>query len=248
MYDKMNGIGAPEVIIETPLHDNAFIKRPLERVVELLETYQKRILDLSKDVRLLYMMVFKNVGESAGASLSHPHSQLIATPIIPKRVREEVTSSFEYYNCKTRCVYCDIVREEKRFGSRIAYENVSFISICPFASRFPFEVWLIPKRHMSSYTQLTTQEMFELAECFSVTMKRLAKALGEPQYNWMLHTEPNNSVSRKVWPDIEEHYHWHFEIIPKLTRIAGFEWGTGFYINPTAPEDAASFLREADSE
>ncbi len=246
MFDKMSGIGAHEIIIETPSHGDMLHTRPIERVVELLDTYQKRMIDLKRDERLLYIMVFKNLGERAGASLSHPHSQIIATPIVPKRVREEIVGSLEYYDYKMRCVFCDIIHEEKRFGSRVVYENASFISLCPFASRFPFEIWLLPKRHMSGYSGMTHQEMFELADCLSITMKRLARALGEPQYNYMLHTEPNSSVPRNPWPDIGVHYHWHIEIIPKLTRVAGFEWGTGFYINPTAPEDAAEYLREVD--
>ena len=246
MFDKMSGIGAHEIIIETPLHNDILHRRSSEGIVHLLETYQKRLIDLKRDVRLQYVLVFKNEGERAGASLSHPHSQIIATPIVPKRVREEFNGSLEYYNYKMRCVYCDIIREEKRFGSRLVYENVSFLSFCPFASRFPFEIWLLPKRHMSEFSDLTRQEVIELSECLDITIKRLALSLGEPQYNWMLHTEPNRSVPRNPWPDIKEHYHWHFEIIPKLTRVAGFEWGTGFYINPTPPEDAAAFLRNVD--
>jgi len=248
MFDKMSGVGAHEIIIEIPRHEDGIHKRSPERIVELLDTYQKRMVDLKRDKRLLYVMIFKNEGERAGASLAHPHSQIIATPIVPKRVKEEIDGSLEYYDYKMRCVFCDIIREEKRFGSRIVYENVSFISFCPFASRFPFEIWLLPKRHMSGYEAMTRQEMFELSDCLKVTMSRLAAALGEPQYNWMLHTEPNGAVPRNPWPDIGEHYHWHFEIIPKLTRVAGFEWGTGFYINPTPPEEAAGFLREVDVE
>ena len=201
-----------------------------------------------RDDRLLYALIFKNFGERAGASLSHPHSQIIATPVVPKRVREEINGSLEYYDYKMRCVFCDIILEEKRFGSRIVYENASYISLCPYASRFPFEIWLMPKRHMSGYQMVTQQEIIELADCLGITMKRLSLSLGAPQYNYILHTEPNKSVPRNPWPDIDEHYHWHFEIIPKLTRVAGFEWGTGLYINPTSPEDAAGFLREVDIE
>ncbi|MBT4482563.1 MAG: DUF4921 family protein [Candidatus Latescibacteria bacterium] len=248
MFDKMSGIGAHEIIIETPDHGDILHYRTPKRIAELLETYHKRLIDLKGDNRLLYVMIFKNEGERAGASLTHPHSQIIATPIMPKRVKEEIDGSLAYYDYKMRCIFCDIISEEKRFGSRIVFENISFISFCPFASRFPFEIWLLPKRHMSGYDAMTRQETFELAECLGVTMKRLAVALGEPQYNWMMHLEPNSEVPRNPWPDIKAHYHWHFEIIPKLTRVAGFEWGTGFYINPTAPEDAAEFLRGADIE
>jgi len=246
MFDKMSGIGAHEIIIETPDHNDHLHKRSRERIVNLLDTYQKRLVDLMRDHRLSFPTIFKNMGERAGASLSHPHSQIIATPIVPKRVREEINGSLDYNNYKMRCVFCDIIRDEKRFGTRIIYENASYISLCPYASRFPFEIWLLPKRHMSGYQMITAQELIELADCLGITMKRLAVALGAPQYNYMLHTEPNKYVPRDPWPDIEEHYHWHFEIIPKLTRVAGFEWGTGFYINPTAPEDAAAFLREVD--
>ncbi len=248
MFDRMNGIGAHEIVIETPKHIDPFHRRPLEEVVDLLNVYRLRMEDLYRDQRLLYALVFKNMGMSAGASLIHEHSQIVATPIIPKRVSEEITGSANYYGYKTRCVYCDIIHEEKRFGSRVVYENASFITICPFASRFPFELWLLPKRHMAGFTMTTRQEMIELAECLSLTMKRLANALGEPQYNWMIHTEPNPSNTRSPWPDLREHYHWHLEIMPKLTRIAGFEWGTGIYINPTPPEEAAAFLREVDTE
>ncbi len=248
MFDKMSGIGAHEIIIETPEHSDLLHQRNSEGIVNLLETYQERLADLMRDFRLEYAMIFKNMGERAGASLSHPHTQIIATPIVPKRVREEIIGSLEYYNYKSRCVFCDIIREEKRFGSRIVHENASFISFCPYASRFPFEIWLMPKRHMTGYQTATQQEIIELSDCLGTTLKRLAISLGAPQYNYMLHTEPNKSVPRDPWPDIGEHYHWHFEIIPKLTRVAGFEWGTGFYINPTTPEDAAEFLREADVE
>ncbi len=248
MFDKVSGIGAHEVVIETPFHHDPFHHRPIDRIADLMKIYHCRINDLYRDERLLYVLVFKNLGTRAGASLPHEHSQIIATPIIPKRVSEEIIGSLEYFNYKSRCVFCDVIREEKRFGSRVVYENASFISICPFASRFPFELWLLPKRHMAGYTMMTQQETVELAECLSMTMKKLAGALGDPQYNWMIHSEPNPAMQRSPWPDLHAHYHWHFEIIPKLTRIAGFEWGTGIYINPTPPEEAAGFLREVETE
>jgi UDPglucose--hexose-1-phosphate uridylyltransferase len=246
MFDKMSGIGAHEIITESPSHNDELHRKSQEDIVLLLDTYQKRLLDLMKDIRLSYAMIYKNMGKRAGATISHPHSQIIATPIVPKRVREEIEGAKEYYSYKMRCVWCDIIREEKRMNERIVYENASFISICPYASRFPFEIWLMPKRHMSGYHMATKQELIELADCMGVTMKRLARALGEPQYNFMLHTEPNRDTPRFPWEDIDDYYHWHFEIIPKLTRVAGFEWGTGFYINPTPPEEAAGFLREVE--
>ncbi len=246
VFDKMSGVGAHEVIIETPEHNDFLHLRSSDMLVKLLDTYRKRMDALMKDTRLLYAMIFRNMGKRAGASLSHPHTQIIATPVVPKRVSEEINGSLVYYGQKKRCIFCDIISEEKKLGSRLVYENNSFISFCPYASRFPFEIWLMPKRHISNYLMITDQEIIELADCLSVTMKKLVVSLVAPQYNYMLHTVPNKSVPGNPWPDIDKYYHCHFEIIPRLTSVAGFEWGTGFYINPTPPEDAAAFLREAD--
>jgi UDPglucose--hexose-1-phosphate uridylyltransferase len=246
LFEKITGVGAHEVIIETPDHNDFLHQRSSDMLVKLLDTYQRRMDALLKDTRLLYVMVFRNMGERAGASLSHPHTQIIATPVMPKRISEEINGSLIYYGEKRRCVFCDIINEEKKVGSRIVYENDLFISFCPYASRFPFEIWLMPKRHISNFLMFTEQDKIELADCLSITMKKLVTSLVAPQYNYMLHTIPNKSFPINPWPDIDKYYHCHFEIIPRLVRIAGFEWGTGFYINPTPPEDAAAFLRSAD--
>ena len=243
MYDKMNGIGAHEVIIETPDHLKKFHMHTTESLAKVFQAYKSRLLDLNNDKRFKYILIFKNEGRQAGASLSHPHSQLIATPITPKRVREELEGAKDYYNYKDRCVFCDIIREELSQGFRVIYENDGFLGFCPFASRFPFEIWILPKRHSPDFHTLGNDEMMLLSETFIAVMKKLAGALNRPQYNFVLHTGPVRWPRMGYWVTLDLDYHWHIEIMPKLTHVAGFEWGTGFYINPTIPEEAAEFLR-----
>ena len=244
MYDRMNGIGAHEVIIENPNHMVSLEDLPLEHAAKVFETYKIRMADLSKDKRFRYVLVFKNVGLQAGASLTHPHSQLIATPITPKRVAEELIGAQEYFTYKDRCVFCDVVREEQEQQKRIVYENDDFLCFCPFASRFPFETWIIPKRHSPDYTNIQAKEIPQLADAVQHGLKRLSKALHKPQYNFVIHSSPVRWPRKGYWTTIEHDYHWHIEIMPRLTKVAGFEWGTGFYINPTVPEEAAKYLRE----
>jgi len=237
LYDKMSGIGAHEVIIETPNHPETLATIPGQRFEDMLWAYRERMIDLRKDIRLRYAMIFKNHGEAAGATLEHSHSQLIALPIVPHLVVEEMTGAKDYYRYKERCIYCDIVRQEIQQGERVVLENADFIAITPFASFSPFESWILPKRHNSFFEESYIHEIKSLALIFAETLKRLAKALNSPPYNFTLHTTPFNEKNL-------EYYHWHFEIIPKLTKYAGFEWGSGFFINPTPPEEAANFLRE----
>jgi len=242
MFDKMSGIGAHEVIIEHPEHKKRFWDYTASEIGSIIEAYVQRTNDLKKDFRLRHLLLFKNEGEQAGASLAHSHSQLIATPVIPKRVREELEGMRRYYSYKERCVYCDEIREEQRFGDRVIYENDYFIAFCPFASRFPFEITILPKIHRTEFPAIESAERTPLAEALRTTIRKLNEALNGPQYNWIIHTAPSKSSGRDAWED----YHWHIEIIPRLTKMAGFEWGTGFYINPTPPEDAARYLREVE--
>lgn len=237
IYDKMNGIGAHEVIIDTPRHDETIPMMSHGQLIQTFWAYRDRIVDLAKDSRFRYIIVFKNFGRAAGASLEHSHSQLIALPIVPHRIQEEIQSSLHYYEYKERCIFCDIIRQEKSQDIRIACENNDFITICPFAPRSPFEMWLMPKKHQSSYVSMDDNQFHLLTDLFLETMRRLDKALPGVPYNYMLHTAPLRSL-------FLEHYHWHIEIMPKVTTVAGFEWGTGFYINPTPPEESAQFLRE----
>jgi len=236
IYDRMNGIGAHEVIIETPDHSMDLADLDIDQFRDVVFAYQDRILDLKKDKRLRYVMIFKNFGSAAGASLEHSHSQLIATPVIPKRVMEEMDGAQRYFEYRERCIFCDIVVQETKGRKRLIAENNSFILICPFAPRFPFETWIVPRNHMSNFEDATKEELSDLASILKDCLLRLRKALNTPPYNYIIHTTP---ITLKGI----EFYHYHLEIIPVLTHIAGFEWGTGFYINPTAPEESASYLR-----
>jgi UDPglucose--hexose-1-phosphate uridylyltransferase len=237
MFDQMNGIGAHEVIIESPDHQVTLATIPVDGFFRVLTAYRDRIVALSEDPRFKYVLIFKNQGRAAGASLEHSHSQLIALPVVPELVMEELSGGKFYFNYKERCVFCDMIRQELQQQVRVVLENSEFVAVCPFAPRSPFEIWIMPKTHLSSYVDLQEASYHLLAELFSETLKRLEKALGKVPYNFILHTAPIGE------PELP-HYHWHFEIVPKLTLIAGFEWGSGFYINPTPPEDAAQYLRE----
>jgi UDPglucose--hexose-1-phosphate uridylyltransferase len=238
LYDKMSGIGAHEVIIETPDHQKTLAMISPRQIEDVLWAYRDRIIDLKKDRRFKYIMIFKNHGEAAGASLEHTHSQLIALPVVPKRVREETDGAREYFNFKERCIFCDIIRQETESGIRVIADTPAFIAVAPFAPRFPFEIWIIPRVHQSAFEDSQKQEFEQLAVMLKDMLMRLDKVLDYPAYNYIIHTSP-------IPESPNEHYHWHLEIMPKLTKIAGFEWGTGFHINPTPPEESAKFLREA---
>ncbi len=244
IYDKMNGIGAHEVVIETTKHEEKIEMQSVDSLFEVFNTYKLRLMDLKLDERFRYILIFKNEGKTAGASLGHPHSQLIATPVTPKRIREELLGAQHYYEYKDRCIYCDIIREEGIQKERIVYENSGFLSFCPFASRFPFEIWVVPKRHDPDFDSMEQDEIYAFADVMKVSLAKLTKALNHPHYNFMLHTGPVRWPRRGYWTTIDHDFHWHVEIIPRLTNVAGFEWGTGFYINPTVPEEAAKYLQE----
>ena len=236
LFDKMNGVGAHEVVIETPDHAASLASLPLDAVANVLVAFRERMLDLKKDPRFAYVLVFKNHGEAAGASLEHPHSQLIATPIIPIMVSEDLAGSAQYYALKERCVWCDMLRQERRDGRRLILESQGFVTLAPFAPRFPFETWILPVGHRAAFEDSTDEELHGLAGVLGEFLRRMNRVLGDPPFNFMLHTAPFREVQR-------ESFHWRLEIIPKLTRVAGFEWGSGFFINPMPPEDAAEALK-----
>ena len=241
IYDMMRGVGAHEVIIEAPNHVVSTSELTEEQLREVLWVYRDRLVDLKKDPRFVYGMIFKNVGAAAGASLEHTHSQLIITPIVPISVWEEMTGSLEFYNYRGRCVFCDMIQQELATEKRVVLDTPGFLAFSPFASRFPFETWILPKTHASHYENIQKNEVDELSGVLRQVIAKVESALDQPAYNYIIHTAPF---------DVQElgHYHWHIEIIPSLTKTAGFEWGTGFYINPVPPEQAAAFLREIEVE
>jgi UDPglucose--hexose-1-phosphate uridylyltransferase len=236
MYDRMNGIGAHEVIIETPDHDRQLATMTEPEVERILGAYRDRIVDLKQDHRFRYILVFKNHGAAAGATLEHAHSQLIALPIVPDFVREEIDGARQHFAEKERCVFCDILRQELVDGRRVIQENADMVAIAPYAPRLPFETWLLPRRHGSRFEDAARHEIQSLARLLKAVLGRFNRALESPPYNLIVHTAPLSE-------ETSEFFHWHVELMPKLTKVAGFEWGTGFYINPTPPEEAAHVLR-----
>ena len=249
MYDVMDGIGAHEIIVESPEHIGNAADLPVEQLHAALQASMTRSADLERDPRFRYVLWFKNYGSSAGAGkVQHTRSQLIATPVTPLRVKEELAGTRRYFEDKERCLVCDLLNQERESNARVVIDSAHIIALCPFASRFPFEVWIVPKRHNCDFARIQPEELTDLAMVFKQVLSRLKTVLDDPPYNALLHTAPfRRQRSGKVgyWKTIEEDYHWHIELIPRLTRVAGFEWGTGFYINPTPPEESAKYLRDA---
>jgi len=244
LYDKMNGVGAHEVVIENPDHSRDLDQRDLEENFLVYRAYRERIVDLMRDERFEYILVFRNFGSRAGASLNHPHSQIIATPIVPKRVIEELTGTQQHYRFKKRCLFCDIIDQEQILEDRVVLVSNHFIVLSPFASAQPFGLWIFPTRHQADYTQASDDELRDLAGVMGRLVAKYKKTLGDVHYNYVIHTTPSEGALEESFPYGHAHYHWHIEMFPRLTKTAGFEWGTGFYINPTPPEEAARYLRE----
>jgi UDPglucose--hexose-1-phosphate uridylyltransferase len=237
IYDMSNGVGAHEVIIETPDHTKDLADLSQGEIRNTIFKYRSRSLDLEKDTRFKYILIFKNHGAQAGASLEHTHTQLVALPIVPKRVAEEIKGAEDYFNYKERCVFCDMIAQEIEDKVRIVSENVNFIAFCPFVPRFAFETWILPKMHDQNFKSIDDRRVDDMAAILKDTLARIKNALKDPAYNFIIHTAP-------IRDGRSEEFHWHLEIMPTLVSVAGFEWGSGFYINPTSPEVAAKYLRE----
>jgi UDPglucose--hexose-1-phosphate uridylyltransferase len=238
IYRTMSGIGVHEVILETPDHDRSPAYLTEEEIADVIATYRHRHRVLLEDERIQYVSIFRNHGRIAGASLEHPHSQIIATPIVPPLVQHSISSAKDYHDRTGRCVYCHVLEEERKAGVRVVYSNPGFIVFEPFASRTPFETWIMPLRHSPSFGDISDQEIEQLADALGLTLRKIAQGLNDPAYNYMIRTAPTVSEY-----DGAEYLHWHISILPKLAIAAGFEMGTGIYINTATPEDTAKFLR-----
>lgn len=244
IYDRMNSIGANEILIESPRHNIRPEDTGLEQMIRVITIYRDRMADLEKDSRLRYILIYKNSGKDAGETISHPLSYLTATPVIPMTVKDELDNAKQYFSYKERCIFCDIIREELRVGERIILETKNFIAFCPYAAQFPFESWIIPKRHSCAFHEVTYEEIEDLGLILMTTLRKLRKLFNELPFNYFVHTAPNMVPRRNHWHTLGEDYHWHLEIMPRLIRTSGFEWGSGFYILSTSPENAAKYLRE----
>jgi UDPglucose--hexose-1-phosphate uridylyltransferase len=243
LYDRVTGIGAHEVIIETPEGNVALEDLSVSAIADIFSTYRERFLDLDKDTRFQHLYVFKNVGPSAGASLAHAHSQLVALPLIPPFVEGKLNRAREHYLLKQRSLFRDILHTERTDGSRLVAENDSFILFCPYASRFPFELAIFPKRHHPDFVSCTALELHDLAEILRFALVRLSTVLEKPGYNLLLHTAPLSRPATARFASARYDYSWHLELVPRFNSLAGFEIGLGAYINTVYPEEAARFLR-----
>ena len=236
-YEARIGTGAHEVIIESPHHVTDVTLLSESQFGAVLRAYRSRIMELRTDKRFRYILIYKNQGTEAGATLEHVHSQLIAMPMIPKLILEEIETAKNYFQANRRCVFCDVIRQETA-GERFVTGNARYLVICPFAPRFPYETWILPKQHASLFERNTQPDDVDLARILRETLVRLNRSLGSPAFNYFIHSNPLDQGENNA-------YHWHMEIIPKLIQVGGFEWGSGSYINTVTPEQSARSLRAA---
>ena len=237
LFRKMDGVGQHEVIIETPEHNLYLPFMEDKQVEEVLLAYRERYLALREDPRFKLIIIFKNHGLAAGTSLEHPHSQLVATPIVPLNIRHRFEKAASHFDDDGTCVYCDILREGLRMGSRMVMETERFAVFHPFASRAPFETWILPKEHQASFGSMSMEDAKEFAKVLKTTLLKLYKGLNDPAYNYIIHTAP-------IKDEHEDYFHWHLQILPRLVTPAGFELGTGMFINAALPEETAAFIRD----
>ncbi|MCX7919751.1 MAG: galactose-1-phosphate uridylyltransferase [bacterium] len=236
---KMSGYGIAEVIIETPNHNVTLATMDIAGVQDVIQAYKERSLSVAREDRIGFINLFRNHGIKAGTSLEHPHSQLIATPIIPPHVRNPIEQAVRYHDTHSRCIYCDMLAEEIQLKDRIIFETEHFVAYCPFASRTPFEVRIMPKQHRASFAYITASETADFSRCVKDILARIYFGLDNPDYNFIIRSAP-------VGDEDAKYYHWYMVIILKLTTPAGFEIGTGIYINITYPEQCADFLKKIE--
>ncbi len=229
--------GMAEVIIETDHHSKNIALFNNEETFVVLKSYRDRYLVLSQEDAIEYITIFRNNGKEAGATLIHPHSQVLAIPIVPTNVQNEINGGKEYYDKSLNCIYCDIIENELKEKKRIVYETDNFVAFAPYWSKTPFETWVAPKFHSARYEVLSNSQLEELAIVWKAVLHKIYVGLDNPPYNYYIHTAP-------VRESPDKYYHWHMELIPKLTMAAGFELATGMYINIAIPEDCADFLRD----
>lgn len=239
LFEAAAGVGAHEVVIETPLHKSSPTALTDAEFAAVFRTYRDRITALAADPRFTYVTVFKNVGAEAGASLAHLHSQIVATPMVPDAIRQELDGAADYHRREGRCVFCDVVRQETEAGVRVVARSPHFLAVTAFAGRFAYETWVLPTEHASHFEAIPDADAAELARIMKQVLGKLDGALGHPAYNYYLHTAPARSGELP-------HYHWHLEVVPRTARPAGFEWGSGCFINAVLPEAAAAELRAAE--
>lgn len=243
LYDVLDGIGAHELVLESPVHNKHMYEMNLEQIQNILAAYRERILDLKRDNRFRYVMVHKNYGEGDEKLKDHCHSHIIATPITPARVKSELMNAMEHYKYKERCLFCDIINQEVADDERIVAENEHFLAFCPFASRSPFEVWILPRQHETFFEW--NSQLDQLAAISKEILGKIHEVLYDPNFVMVLHSGPNisNGKQRGYWKTLEKDFHWHIEITPRFRGHTSFTVGSGFQINVISPERATEILK-----
>jgi UDPglucose--hexose-1-phosphate uridylyltransferase len=246
MFDRMNALGAHEIVVETNQHGKTLAELAPGHIARVLEICRDRIVDLKQDPRFRYVSMFKDQGRVRPAWEEHGHSQILAIPVIPTLVERELRWSRFHFQRKERCLFCDILYQETRLGTRMVDQNADFVCLCPYAARFPYEICVLPVRHNSSFERDMVREsqMLSLAEFLKKALLRVQKI--SDKLRLVLHTEPNLSFSKSDpdrWKTVRDDFHWHFEIYPELDADAGHFDAESFYYNPIPAEDAALALR-----
>jgi UDPglucose--hexose-1-phosphate uridylyltransferase len=235
-FRRVAGYGFHYVIIETPIHNLTIATMSEEQVCEIFKTYLKLYRDLMSNPNINVAIIFRNNGKRAGTSLEHPHSQLIASPIVPTHIRHLLEEATRYYDDHGSCVFCDMISIEEYAGERVVYKDDDFLVIEPFASISPFETWILPRKHNACFGNISEQEACRTAKVVRLVLKQLYDKLNNPDYNYVIHSSPFKDAN-------EEFYHWYIQILPRLTIPAGFELGSGIYITTALPEETAKFLK-----
>ena len=244
MYDTASGTGAHEIVIESPEHRRSLAELSPAQGALALAAWASRMEDLKRDNRIRSIFVFKNQGVLAGAGGSaHVHSQIIGMPVTPKALKEILNGASEHYRFKERCVFCDILQQELELGMRVVQETDGFVAIAPYASRHPYECWILPREHHADFEAASTRERDDLAALLPALLGRLEHALPEPDYNLFLYSGPNRAARPASWETLDADFHWHIQILPRLLHETGLELGSGFYANTVTPEGATAALR-----
>ncbi|HOT29646.1 MAG TPA: DUF4931 domain-containing protein [Candidatus Ozemobacteraceae bacterium] len=236
--ETVSGVGLHEVIIETPLHNRPLALFPPEHAEKLIWTYRERFRAFYADPRIRHVILFKNHGDESGASLQHPHSQVVGLPIVPGQVHERADAALHYQMANGDCLVCRMIAEEQRAGSRMVEENDVFTAFIPFAALSPFHIWIFPKAHAACFATLEDAHLRPLTQILQTILGKIYTSLNNPSFNFVVR-------SLAVKDAGATYFHWYISIIPRVGKAAGFELGTGMYVNPSIPETSARFLREA---
>ena len=239
IFRSLSGVGYHEVIIDNPRHDLTTALMSVEDVANIIKVYQQRYSEIRKDSRVQTILIFKNHGKGAGTSLEHPHSQIAATPIVPYELRIRIQEAMRYFDDMGECLFCRTLAEELAAGERIIFESQHFVAFIPYAALSPFHIWIFPRRHSSSFDDITDEEMADLALNMKTVLAKVYFGLNNPDYNYNIRSIPTDELRT-------DYFHWYIAIVPRVSLVAGFELGSGMFINTSLPEESAAFLRSVE--